>query len=96
MQKNLITLTAALAFATAAVTVPTTADARSGRIAAGVIGGLAVGAIVGGALSQPYYYDYQYPAYYYGPGPYYYGPGPGCYWRRVWTPYGWQRTQVCY
>ena len=59
-----------------------------------IIGGLAAGAIIGGAIGRPYYYDYPAPAYYYGPGPYYYGPG--CYWRRVWTPYGWQRTQVCY
>jgi len=69
MKKNLITLTAALAFATAAVAVPTTADARGGGVAAGIIGGLAAGAIIGGALARPYYYDYPYPAYYYGPGP---------------------------
>jgi hypothetical protein len=90
--KTLIALTTALAFA-AAASISTPADARGGRIAAGIIGGLAAGAIVGGALSRPYYYDYSYPAYYYGPGAYY---GAGCYWRRVWTPYGWRPTRVCY
>jgi hypothetical protein len=91
MIKRSITLAAAAAMLTAAVAAPSPADARGGRIAAGVIGGLAAGAILGGALSSPYYYPA--PAYY-GYGPYYYGPR--CYWRRVWTPVGIQPQRVCY
>jgi hypothetical protein len=50
------------------------------------VGGLAAGAVVGGALAaRPYYYGY-YP---YGPYPYY---GAGC--RRVWNGYYWVRA--CY
>jgi hypothetical protein len=54
-------------------------------------GGVAAGAIVGGALAAPYYRPYPY--YYYGPGygPYY-GPGYGC--RPVWNGYAWVRS--CY
>lgn len=105
MKKSLIALVATAMLASAIVTVPTQADARrrGAAIAAGIIGGLAVGAILSGAFGPPYY-AYPYP-YYYGPGPgYYYGPGfyygPACFWRRahVWTPYGWQwrRVRVCY
>jgi hypothetical protein len=49
-------------------------------------GGLAAGAIVGGALAAPYYYR-PYPYYYYAPsyGPY--GPGHGC--QPVWNGYAW-------
>jgi hypothetical protein len=60
-------------------------------------GGLAAGALVGGALAAPYYYG---PGpYYYGgpygyPGYYGYGPGPYC-WRSVWTQYGWRRVWAC-
>jgi hypothetical protein len=54
-------------------------------------GGLAAGAVVGGALAAPYYGGY----YGYSPGYYPYGPyayGPGC--RRVWNGYYWVRA--CY
>jgi hypothetical protein len=95
MLRNLTALAAVAAISIAAIAAPTPAEARGGRIAAGVIGGLAAGAIIGGAVAGPYgpYGYYGYPAYY-GPGPYYYGPG--CYWRRVWTEFGWRRTRVCY
>ena len=45
--RTLPTLAAAAAIAVAAIATPTTADARGGRIAAGILGGLAAGAIVG-------------------------------------------------
>jgi hypothetical protein len=87
--RTLTTLAAAGAIAIAAIAAPTTAEARGGRIAAGVIGGLAAGAIIGGALASPYYY---------GGGPYY-AYGGGCYWQRqrVWDGFGWRvrRIQVC-
>ncbi len=91
MRHKLAALVGVAALSLAAIAAPDSAQARGGRIAAGVIGGLAAGAIVGGALASPYYG--------YGPGPYYYGPGPyygGCYWRRVWTPVGPVRERVCY
>ncbi|MCC6538044.1 MAG: hypothetical protein IT162_10865 [Bryobacterales bacterium] len=61
-------------------------------VGAGVVGGLAAGAIIGSALA--------YPAYGYG---YYGGPayayGPRCWWtrHRVAGPYGygWRRVRVC-
>jgi len=60
-------------------------------IAAGIIGGLAAGAIIGGAAAHAG------PGYYYGPGPVYYGPR--CWWRRerVWDGWGWRlrRVRVC-
>ena len=65
-------------------------------------GGLAAGAIIGGALAGPGYYGY-----YGGGGPYYsggpyYGAYDGAYayggrcWReRIGTPYGWRWHRVC-
>ena len=52
MTRTLPTLAAAAAIAAATIATPTTADARGGRIAAGVIGGLAVGAIVGSQVNR--------------------------------------------
>jgi hypothetical protein len=92
MTRILTALAAAGAIAVAAIATPTTAEARSGRIAAGIIGGLAAGAIIGGAFASPYYY---------GGGPYYaYGGGGGCYLQRerYWDGFGWRvhRVQVCH
>lgn len=81
-----------------AVAAPQPAQARNGgAIAAGVIGGLAAGAIIGSAVARPYGYGYG-PGYYaYGPGPVYYGPS--CWWtrERVWDGWGWRvrRVRVC-
>jgi len=91
MTKTLTALAAAASIAVAAVAAPAPAQARGGgAVAAGVIGGLAAGAIIGGAVSRPY-------GYYGGP---YYAAAPGCYWRRerVWTAYGWRwhRWRECY
>ena len=77
----------------------------AGAVAAGVVGGLALGALAAGA-ARPYYY---------GPGPHYYGPGPAyvveddlpppprhrprCWFEReeVWDGFGYvpQRVRVC-
>jgi hypothetical protein len=101
MKKVLMAL-ATVATLTAVVAAPQAAEARGGRIAAGVVGGLIGGAILGGALAGP--------GYYYGPG--YYGPryygyyggpayvaAPGCYWQRqrFWDGYGWRirHVRVC-
>ena len=97
MAETLTVLAAAATLAVAAVTTPQPAQARGGRIAAGIIGGLAAGAVVGAAINGPYY-GYG-PGYYYGPRPVYYD-GP-CYWsrtrHRVWDGWGWhyQRVRVC-
>lgn len=100
MKKMLLATGAAALIAVSALSAPTPAEARGGRVAAGVIGGLAAGAIIGGALAGA-------PAYGYGPGyapgyGYYGGPvyyGPSCSWQRqrVWDGYGWvvRRVRVC-
>jgi hypothetical protein len=95
ISRTLTALTAAATLGLAAVATPQPAEARGGAIAAGVIGGLAAGAIIGSAVNGPYY-GYG-PGYYgYGPSPVYYG---GCYWtrQRVWDGWGWrfQRVRVC-
>ncbi|MBV9557377.1 MAG: hypothetical protein JO254_09875 [Pseudolabrys sp.] len=94
MTKTLTALAVAATMAIGAVAAPPKAEARGGAIAAGVIGGLAAGAIIGSA-ARPYYYG---PGYgYYGPAAYAYGPG--CYWHRerFWDGWGWRirRVRVC-
>jgi len=96
LTKTLTALAAAATLTIAAVAAPQPAEARGGRIAAGIIGGLAAGAIIGGIASQNGYYGG--PGYYYGPAaPVYYGPH--CWWsrQRVWDGYGWRlrRVRVC-
>jgi len=64
----------ALAFSSAATTP---ARAGGGDVAAGLIGGLAAGTIIGAAVTAPRYY-----------GPL--APAPYCYWTQgqpVWDPY---------
>jgi hypothetical protein len=74
--------------------MPQPAEARGGRVAAGIIGGLAAGAIIGGIASNGYGY---YGPRYYAPAPSYYGPR--CWWtrERIWDGYGWRlrRVRVC-
>lgn len=77
MHKTLTAIAAAAMITIAVVAAPHQAEARDGRVAAGIIGGLAAGAIIGSIVANSgYYYG---PSYYYGPGPYYYGPGPYAY-----------------
>ena len=92
MTRGLIVLVAVATMSAAIVP----AEARNGgAVAAGVLGGLAAGAIIGGAVaSQPRYY---------APAPVYVSPPPvRCYWTRgepVWDGYRgvWvrPRMQVC-
>ena len=56
MTKSLTAIAVAATLAVAAVAAPQPAEARGGRIAAGIIGGLAAGAIIGGIASQNGYY----------------------------------------
>lgn len=106
--KNPILAAAVAAALAAAAFTPQPAEARGGRIAAGVLGGLAAGAIIGGAFGPRYYgpgYGYYGPGYGYGGyAPAYYGGyapayDGGCYLRRerFWDGYAWRvrRVQVC-
>jgi hypothetical protein len=99
MSKTLTALAAAATLTIAAVATPQPAEARGGRVAAGIIGGLAAGAIIGGLANNAYggYGYYGRPYYGYAPAPVYYGPR--CWWQRdrVWDGYGWRmrRVRVC-
>jgi hypothetical protein len=98
MMKTLTTLTAAATIAVALTAAPSDAFAqrRGAAIGLGILGGIAAGAIIGGAIanSQPHYG----PGYVVQPGyaayPGYYAAAPvGCpggYWARVpvYDPYG--------
>jgi hypothetical protein len=102
MKKTLAAVLAAATIAGAAVSSSTPAEARwrGGAVAAGVIGGIAAGALIAGAAANPYYG----PGYYGGPAPVYYGGpgyyGPRCYWerQRFWDGWGWRfrNVRVCY
>ena len=62
-------------------TATTPVRAGGGDVAAGLIGGLAAGTIIGAAVTAPRYY---------GPPPVYVAPVPYCYWMRgepVWDGY---------
>jgi hypothetical protein len=95
MRKTITTIAAAATLAVAAM-APSTASADNGRITAGVIGGLAAGALIGAAASQPYYYGYGGPYAYYAAEPVY---GPRCYIQRerFFDGFGWRvrRVRVC-
>ncbi len=62
MKRVLIALLASVTVAAASVGVPAPAEARNNgaAVAAGIVGGLAVGAILGSSMSRP---AYAYPAY---------------------------------
>jgi hypothetical protein len=102
MRKALIVAVAAAIAVAGTVSQPAHAGDRGGAIAAGVLGGLAVGAMVGAAASQPRYYAPP-PAYVADPEPVYVAPPPPrCYWTRgepAWDGYRgvWvrPRVQVC-
>ncbi|MBX6426385.1 MAG: hypothetical protein IRZ09_10755 [Variibacter sp.] len=84
MTRTLTALAAATTFAIVAVAAPTDANAHwrrgGGAVAAGIIGGLAAGAIIGSAMAPRYYYE---------PAPVYVAPPPPgvCYEQEwVWSP----------
>ncbi len=68
---KIMTLAVLSALAFTAVSQPASARNNGGAVAAGVIGGLALGAIIGSQAQRNYYSG---PAYYGGPG-YAYDPG---------------------
>lgn len=65
MKKAILAIAAAAVLAVGSLSAPTTAEARCHGcgVGAGIIGGLAAGAIIGGAIANS--------------GPRYYGPEPG-------------------
>src|SRR5580704_6418948 len=106
MHKSLIGLAAAAGIGLASLAAPAPANAGcyGCAVGAGILGGVAAGAIIGSAIANnppppPAYYP---PPAAYGPPP---GPGyaqlaPGCYWaqRRVWVEgvgYRMRTVQAC-
>ena len=101
MQRTIITLAAA---ALVAAALPSSAQARCHGcgVGAGVIGGLAAGAIIGSAIanSQPRYVEpglRRPPPVYVEPPEYVDGPVCHVERQRVWDGYGWRhrRIEVC-
>jgi len=89
MKRGFASLLAAITLSSACTL--TSAHAGSSDVAAGLLGGLAVGAIVGSAITAPR------PVYV--PAPVYAAPPPpadcyGTYGRPVWDGYRWVRPQV--
>ena len=87
--KKFVSATLAIAVVAGSLVATAPANAQRGAaVAAGVLGGIAAGAII---ASQPRPY--------YAPAPVYAEPQPACYWQRqrVWDGYAWriQRVQVC-
>jgi hypothetical protein len=87
--KRFTLIAVVLALASAATTP---VRAGGGDVAAGLLGGLAAGTIIGVAAAGPRYY----------PPPVYVVPGPACYWTRgqpVWDAYRgvwtYSAVQVC-
>ncbi len=94
---------ALVAAALSAAALPTTADARCRgcAVGAGVVGGLALGAIIGSSIanSQPRYVEEPAPVYVAPPRRVYVEEGPVCHLerQRFWDGYGWRsrRVEVC-
>ncbi len=99
MIRGLFVLVTAATMSAAMLPAPAQAGSRGVAVVAGVIGGLAAGTIIGGAMAQPRYA----PAPVYEAAPVYMAPPPPrCYWTRgepVWDGYrgAWvrPRMQVC-
>jgi hypothetical protein len=89
--KRALFVLAAAALIAGSLVAPQRAQAGSGEVAAGIVGGLAVGTMLGAAAaSQPRYY---------APAPVYVAPPPRCYWTRgepMWDGYRgmWVRPRV--
>ena len=79
--KRLLLLPALVVLALTGTATTTPVRAGGSDVAAGLIGGLAAGTIIGAAATAPRYY---------GPPPVYVAPAPYCYWTRgepVWDGY---------
>jgi hypothetical protein len=99
MKRLSVVAATAATIAVLAVAGPDQARAGSGDVAAGLLGGFAVGALVGSVLGPPAPVYVAPAPVYVAPAPVYVGP-PACYWTRgqpVWDGYRWvrPRIQVC-
>jgi hypothetical protein len=99
MNRLTVACATAVTVAVLAVAAPHQARAGSGDVAAGLLGGFAVGAFVGSVLGAPPVYVAPPPPVYVAPAPIYAGPPP-CYWTRgrpMWNGVQWvrPRIQVC-
>jgi hypothetical protein len=98
MKKTLIALVAVATLAGSVIAFSGEAEAgKSGRaLTAGVLGGLAAGALIAGAAGAAPYYAPPPPPPYYRPGPVYYYDEPVCRVRRerYWDGYGWRKRRV--
>lgn len=92
MKKLILTAAAIAALSTATVmSSPASANCRGCGVGAGLIGGLAAGAIIGSAVANSR------PAPVYEVEPVYVAPRPACHWARsepYWDGYGWVRRRV--
>jgi hypothetical protein len=83
-------IAAAAIVAASTLVMPGAAEARWGWRGPAFFGGIAAGALLGGALVAPYYY---------APRPYYYASGPypynGSCWSRFWNGYRWVQARYC-
>jgi hypothetical protein len=96
--------TVGIGLAVSLICAPIQAHAENGQVAAGILGGLAAGALIGSAVRPappPPVYYYPAPAYA-PPPPAYYAPPPSCYYTHgapVWDGFrgAWvrPRVQVC-
>ncbi len=91
----------AIGLAAALAAAPIQARAENGQVAAGILGGLAAGALIGSAVrpAPPPPPAYYYPAPAYAPPPPAYVPAPSCYYAPgapVWDSFRgmWVRPQV--
>ena len=100
MKKTLLAIATAATLSVATL-APTSADAgcRGCGVGLGIVGGLAAGAIIGGALASRPAYAAPAPYYGYAPAPVYVQPRCWTERQRVWDPYAgvWrvQRVRVC-
>lgn len=93
MRKTLTVIAAAATVAVSTLAMPNAAEAQWrggwGWRGPAFFGGLAAGALLGGALVAPYTYAPR-PYYAYGPYPYY-----GTCWRRWWNGHRWVQARYC-
>jgi hypothetical protein len=97
MKRTFTALVAATTIALAAVAAPGSAFARDrgGAVAAGILGGLAAGAIIGSAVAAPP--PPPPPRVYYAPEPVYVEPACHVRRERYWDGYAWRsrRVEIC-
>lgn len=103
MKRSVTAFAGAAALAAAVLAGPAAAEASDRALAAGIIGGMSAGAILGNPYYPGYGYGY-YPGYVGYPAPVYrvppLGPPPGCVIKqqKVWDGYRWRwrKLRICH